>query len=189
MGITSKAVGKAVQVGADLWAPPRIRVDITDVEDLPVDVHAELRLDGARYVVAELAVRQREGGPPITGELIRTIPVQTLVRGGIADVATMGTRAFRTSVALGPEEHARLAGDGPTDETLRWVARIYVQAQLAGEPPTKAVKDTLRIPLSTAGYWIRRTKDKGFMDPVKQAPAMTIDETRRWLDWDKDGNK
>jgi hypothetical protein len=65
---------------------------------------------------------------------------------------------------LAPKERDRLVVASPTDETLLWVARIYVIAELAGDPPAKAVRESLGIPESTANNWIRRAKDRGILD-------------------------
>ncbi len=174
MGITATVTkDKPVHVGSDIWAPPRITVEVVDVPDVAVDLTAELRLDGGRYEVEELRIRRREGGMAVTGEVIRSIPVQSLVRGAVANLTELRTGAFRRPVALTIEDGAKLAAAGPTDETLRWVARLYLMAQLASEAPAKAVKEALDIPSSTAGLWIRRSKDRGYMD-AKEPPRSTM---------------
>jgi hypothetical protein len=189
VGIKTKATElELVHVGAGLYAPPAIWVEATDTE-LPLDISAELVLDGFRYVVGKLTASQREGGAAVTGEALRAIPVQTLVRGAVADRVRLRVNGEQTDVVLPHEERKRLADNGPTDETLTWVARIYLTAELASDPPAKAVKEAMGIPTSTAGYWIRRAKDKGLMDPPpvqestsRMTPEELRESQRRYLD-------
>lgn len=151
-----------MHVGAGLYAPPAILVEATDT-DLPLNLSAELVLRGSRYVIRKLIAWQRDDGAAVTGEALRAIPVQTLVRGAVADWVRLRANGEETDAALPQEDRKRLTDDGPTDETLTWVARIYLTAELTSDPPAKAVKEALSIPTSTAGYWIRRAKDKGLM--------------------------
>jgi hypothetical protein len=173
-------VGDQVAVGADLYAPSR-------QEDIPADIAAVLVLDGRRYVVEELRITRQDDGPPITSELIRKIPVHAIIRSTASlAVELRPARAFdgrpdlqlavlragiedmivRTveDLALSPDDRKRLVAAGPTDETLLWVARVYILAELAGDPPAKVVRETFGVPTSTAGYWIRRAKDRKILN-------------------------
>lgn len=176
IGTKSKERDK-VHVGSDLYAPTRVELTVTGMEDIGVDYVAVLVLEGRRYAVQELRILRRDDGPPITSELIRGIPVAMLIRGAVSNLVDLriaqpspkGTTSHTVGgVLLTPDDRVRLVEAGPTDETLLWVARIYVMATLAGDPPAKSVKETLDIPTSTAGYWIRRAKDRGIL---KQLPA------------------
>lgn len=53
---------------------------------------------------------------------------------------------------------------------LARVAKIYTKAVARGEQPAKAVREALDIPVSTAGYWIRRAKDQGLIPDVTGKP-------------------
>jgi len=172
ISVKSKVGGK-VHVGSDVYAPTRVELTLTGMEDIGADVVAVLLLEGGRYVAQELHITRQDGGAPITSELIRRIAVQSLIRGTvresvelrIAEPSPKGTARHRvTDVVLTPKERRRIVSAGPTDETLLWVARIYVMAELAGDPPAKSVKENLGIPTSTAGNWIRRAKDRGILN-------------------------
>jgi len=65
---------------------------------------------------------------------------------------------------LSDEEVARLRKQGPTDETLGWVAYFYNLAGILGLPPAKQVEVSLRVPRTTASKWVRRAKEKGLID-------------------------
>jgi len=169
-----------VHVGSDLYAPTRVELTVTGMEDIGVDYVAVLVLEGRRYAVQELRILRRDDGPPITGELLRGIPVAMLIRGAVSKLVELHMDPdvdyqlrVPEQVVITPEERRRMVGAGPTDDTLLWVARIYVMAELAGDPPAKSVKETLDIPTSTAGYWIRRAKDRGILEPRGEAVGAT----------------
>jgi hypothetical protein len=187
MGKISLRTKGIVSVGSDVYAPEQVELTQDDVEDMAglrdiaVNFEAVLMLEGARYVVQDLRFIRREGGAPITSELIRRIPVQRIVRGVVTELAELRTDPGAVyesdgmrmrapeQVVIPPDERGRLVGAGPTDETLLWVARVYVMATLAGDPPAKAVKENLGIPMPTANNWIRRAKDRGILK--QQAPT------------------
>lgn len=162
-----------VHVGCDLYAPSRVELRLTGMEDMTADVKAVMVLEGRRYVVQELCITRREGGAPITSELIRGVAVKGLIRGTVSDALELripmpsptGTTAQTVGLVVLPQdERDRLVEAGPTDETLVWVARMYVMAELAGDPPAKHVREAFGVPTSTAGYWIRRAKDRKILD-------------------------
>jgi hypothetical protein len=162
-----------VHVGCDLYAPPRFDATVTGQEEGP-DIAAVITIEGGRYVVQELRITRQAGGPPITSELIRKIPVQTLLRGAVANGVDLRLSLQPgkegpsiqsvTPVYLSQPERDRLVAAGPADETLLWVARFYILAKLAGDPPAKFVREAFGVPTSTAGYWIRRAKDRKILD-------------------------
>lgn len=173
--ITAKGFGGAVNVGLGLTAQRGIRGNMPGGDEYPVDVDVVLLLDGLRYVVDELTIHRREGGVSITGEHLRKIPVQEVVQEVVKGLTWAGVAdadgQIQAPVTFGDKEPARLTRKeikaiveaGPTDQTLEVVARIYVIAELSGEPPAKSVRETFKVPPSTAGYWIRRAKDRGLL--------------------------
>ena len=170
--ISIKSNEDMAHVGSDIYAPTRIELTAVGMDDLAADVTAVLVLDGRRYSVQELRITRREDGPPITGELIRRIPVKAIIRGSVSDSAELREPGREVTFAEftrilevdDPDAARRMVTGGPTDEMLLWVARIYVMAELAGDPPAKAVKENLDIPMPTANNWIRRAKDRGILD-------------------------
>lgn len=63
------------------------------------------------------------------------------------------------------EIRRRLRVQGPTDETLEWVARIYNEARLRRRPPARQVEIDLDVPRTTASKWVRRAREKGLVPP------------------------
>jgi hypothetical protein len=137
------------------------------------DLRARVVYDGRRFHVDELTVSRRDGGPPVTGEALREIAVQAIVRDALKTSNALyigrdipvGTKIS----ALGMIETAeaeRLREAGPVRETLEWVARVYLSAEAIGERPTKAVRQTFGISQTTAGAWIGRARAAGLIAEV-----------------------
>ncbi|MEV4001017.1 hypothetical protein [Actinomadura sp. NPDC049753] len=199
------------------FAPEDVQLDIGDGLKIPtrITVRAEARglelvtlaaeYDGGagRYVARSIQVDPIPGGE-VTGELLRSIPVATILQGGVRS-------ALQTMLLQRGERPPENVGKaGPTTETLRWVARIYRLALLEGDAPTRAVAHVLSIPRSTAGRWVTRARDRGLLtviDPRASREARIqaaeqelneaihqgrgVDEAAAWLrhvKWDPDPN-
>lgn len=161
--ITARAQGGMVDVGHGLSVPRGIKATYPGGDEYPADLEVDLVLDGRRYVVDVLTIRRQEGGVSITGEHIRKIPVQEIVLSLVKSL--LGPVPGSTESAKIARKEIKAAVEaGPTDQTLEVVARFYVIAELAGEPPAKSVRETLKIPASTANVWIRRAKDRGILN-------------------------
>lgn len=158
--------GELVHVKPDLVAPRRIPFKGEGPKGLDVDIRADLVLEGRRYAISRLEVTRTADGVSITGELLRKIPVNRIVR----IVRTVSPLVFirRNEVDIPFDVNAKVkrqvAENGPTPENLTWIARVYSAAELVGEQPAKQVQTTFSLPASTASYWIRRAKDRGLLD-------------------------
>ncbi len=64
-----------------------------------------------------------------------------------------------------------ITGRGPTDEALRFVALAYRLAYALGEAPTKGVMERLKLPRSTAGRWVMRARERGYLGPTTPGAA------------------
>lgn len=129
--------------------------------------------DAEEYRVSRLLVTARAGGPPITGTMLRAIPLHSIVR-TLVDVTARylvptptpsggyEIRELQTS----EQEWDRLGAQGPTPETLDWVARTYLLAKAQLEPPTKAVADTFKVTSRTATYWVKLARERGHFGPA-----------------------
>ena len=65
---------------------------------------------------------------------------------------------------VSPAEVARARAEGPTDESLRLVAHIHQTAAAIGDSPVKAVVNSIGISRPTATRWVRKAREKGFLD-------------------------
>jgi hypothetical protein len=154
-----RMAGKSkVHVGGGVYAPARIHVTDDQLSPLNLDVAitADLALDGRRYVVDEMTFKRRPDGAPVTGEMIRKIPVHSVLQFAVLSEVDMHL--------LSPDLLRRIRAEGPTNETLAVVAQLYILAELGGVPPAKNVCSILGVPIGTANNWIRRAKDRGHLD-------------------------
>lgn len=144
-----------MKVGPGIAVPARVTVIAEDCAG--VDVELEVVPEGGRLVAQEVRVSRREGGPPVTGDAIRSIPIATLTKHAAVHALTYKERDGYTEWSprlLTPEIIEQVRDNGPDAASLEWVAYLYRVALLMGEPPTQAVAQALDLPRSTAGRWV-----------------------------------
>jgi len=163
----------SVAVAPGVLLPTRGRAELTDYHGYNVEAIVSVDPDGAAVSVEQMTIRRREGGPAITGDGIRKLAVQAIVRSavreGIHDGIGRDIPTGSAAVALGmllTSEAARMKAAGPTDETIEWVGRVYQLSELVGDPPTQAVEQAFGVSRSTAGAWIGRARAAGHIRPV-----------------------
>lgn len=140
---------------AEGWEIPReITETFEDHGGVDVTLTAVYSAESGRYEVAELTVSRRPGGPEVTGEALRQVPVKGVLR-------TVTTRHVLDGQPPGPVPP--VPASGPTTETLTWVARIYTLAVLLGDAPTQRVAEAMGVPRATAGRWVTRARDRGLL--------------------------
>ena len=150
------------------FALPKRFSDSILAGDLPYRIDIEVELEGDRFVCVELRAERKRGGPPVTSEGIRKLPVQDLVRTAAMEVVykrrknPQGTGAILTPTQL--RGFKRLAGDGPTEETLEHVALVYRLAYACNDAPTAAVVNAFGLARSTAERWVSRARDLELID-------------------------
>ncbi|WP_211658782.1 hypothetical protein [Phytoactinopolyspora halophila] len=146
-----------VEAGDGLKIPAQVTVTAEDVNGYTAELTARYTAESGRYEVDWLTVRRGDDGQEVTGEGLRSIPVAAILRDGILS-ALSGFTLLQAGAA--PEDLGR---SGPTDETLRWVARVYRFALLVGDAPTQAVASSLDIPRATAARWVTRARDRSML--------------------------
>ncbi|HEY3867604.1 MAG TPA: hypothetical protein VGM10_04620 [Actinocrinis sp.] len=140
----------------------------TAMERLGIEVEGLVDLVGDRLGCVQLEVKGA-GEKTITGELLRQIPVGTLVasavRTGLVQTRLVDDGRLRVTEPawLTPPEGFPKAG--PTDEALQFIALVYQLAYILGESPTKAVAQ-LGMPYATASRWIARARDAEYLLPT-----------------------
>ena len=141
------------------------------------EVELELAFEGdGPYVCREVRVRQRAGGPPVTGEAIRAVPVGRLTNEVITEAVfsgAPGAAAVPLLLRHDEEQKLRMRVDGPTDANLKQVAAVYRFAMLIGAGPTQTVSDVFGLPRSTAGRWVAMARDpkRGFLGETERGKA------------------
>lgn len=176
----SKGRPRFVPIAPGLAAESPLRLHVGDWNgyDLQLDVVALPAIGNraGRFVCCALTVKQREGGPPVTTEAIRGVPVATLVRGVgarhwmvVEQVDASIPALSLTDRTMTAEMVARFKREGPTDEALTWVARAYRMAAVLGDPPTQAVERAFEMPRSTTGRWVALARERGFLGAAEGA--------------------
>ena len=125
--------------------------------------------------VEELRVRQCPGGPPVTVEAIRNLPLARLVRGvgweflkaRVEDPDTGRVRAFDHPAMKSETYCKELVAEGPTDRTLSAVAYLYRIANAVGDAPVKFIEETLELSRSKTSRWIAMAREKGTLGPAE----------------------
>ncbi|MEM9468480.1 MAG: hypothetical protein AAGA90_24135 [Actinomycetota bacterium] len=59
----------------------------------------------------------------------------------------------------------RRGGRGPSDEQLRYLARVYRRAAAVSKRPTRAVSEAMDLPHSTAAKWVIKARERGILEP------------------------
>ncbi len=154
-----------IPVAPGIAGPPEETLTAKDYRGF--DIEVEIVFDGSRYVVRRISVEQRDGGPPVTTESLRDIPVAGLLRTLMPSLLWKLTEHPDGSSTLDelddwPDDATR---HGPTDEALALVAQIYRMAYVCGDRPTKAVEDNLRLARSTAGRWVALARERHLLGP------------------------
>lgn len=157
--VPREAAGKTTLFeGFDLWN----EVEVTLDGYRGFHVRAVVRLHHRRYELDELHVTRLDDGREITGAALREITPPFLVR---RVLRTHREPLWGTS-ALGlflPEEVEAAKAEGPTQNTIRMAAMVYLAAAAVQDPPARAVREVFAVSPRTAGNWIAKAKAAGFI--------------------------
>lgn len=148
------------------WA--KLHVTGSSDDPVPFDVAIDAVLENGRYVVESLSAQRTAGGPPITTEQLRLIPVGRILAEGLATLVRM-------TVPVSSGE-ARITTDPrPLADDLSTVAAIYRIAYACGLPPTKTVAEMLGLPASTANKRVIRARREGLLPATTPGRAGATD--------------
>lgn len=140
-------------------------IETTDPQGLKI--HAIVRLRKGRLRITQMVATSPETAEPVTGETLRKIPVQRLVREVFSDVVSpwqgMSNATRGPLASFRDDLRAHLREAGPVTETLQVVAQVYQAAYVLGDKPAKAVQEAFDVPRPTADRWIRKARDRGFL--------------------------
>ena len=131
-----------------------------------VEMTVDMTDEGIRATAVKVTAQQ--GSPPVTGTILRAVRVWDALREVIVLGTRPGSRHERGVLVrvegLSEEKLVALRQQGPTDETLEWVAYFYKLGGVLGLPPAKQVELSFEIPRTTASKWVRRAREKGLID-------------------------
>jgi hypothetical protein len=180
----STETGKSiVLIGRGITMPQNIKAkfEIRD-EDFQVAIELDVKatqMSGqrpGRLICERLAVTSLPPGGPVTFRTLSRIPVAELIRlAGVNEWqkldSTGGSKVTSTKrVRMSDAMVKQLRAEGPSDETLGWVALTYTLALIFGDSPTRAVEKAFSthegdLPQSTAGRWVSLARRRGFLGP------------------------
>lgn len=138
------------------------------VENL-YDLELHTVYEAGRVICDRLTVTRRPGGPSVTTEGLRKIPIAGLVRDGLESTRLPFREYVFAAEQTAPVDRRPTAG--PTEEDLRAVADSYRAAYATGAPPTRAVMSRLKLPRSTASRWIALARKRGLLGPATPRKA------------------
>ena len=172
------------RVTDDRWGIPTV--------DGGIDVELDVRFDPVlrRYVCVELVAKRQEPTPNADGtyssegrflghittdhltEIKIGACIQTMLLHNDEGAAAEDRVIRDVPNPDGVEPWGRtppegLSEEGPTDRVLLWVAHLYRLGLAIDYNPTKAVEENLKVPRSTAGRWIARARERGYLEPAE----------------------
>jgi hypothetical protein len=161
---------RLIPLKPDLFVPDFASGRVTSKEFPGVVFDMDIRWDvgEVRYRMHRLAISS-DGGIS-TADMHRfSIPRLTTAMAAGEVLIDLGNGSMaRFELALEafnlPELRKKMAVDGPTPETLQWVARIYAWTVAMGGSPNKMVTSLFELPQRTSTRWIARARADGHLD-------------------------
>lgn len=138
-----------------------------DAEPLDYDLRLNLDIVAGRLACIELCAHRREGGPVVTSENLRRIPVGRYVTLAAIDLELVHeVRTAAGGFELVPFEPppSDFAAAGMTDEALREITRLYVWAAATGERPYGLLERDYSLPRAKAARWLATARRRGILD-------------------------
>jgi hypothetical protein len=151
-------VGDGIRVGYR----PRATVD---TDELPVIVELEVAEESGRLVVESLTARRRPGGPPVTIDVLKSLPMVGLVGFTAQGHALAGL--MRVSTASDGSTVTEPMSVEQLDEPER-VAVVYRASLLFGWPPTAAVAEDLGVSKDVAAKRVQAARRAGLLAPTSR---------------------
>lgn len=171
MEYSAKGAGEPVpylEMALGLWFP--MEVEATGAapglaDEYKIVARLSLSPTAMDYRLNALLLHTEDGShADIDATSLRQLSVTT-IRDGIVPAVEKTTDQLadgeRSSGVMDLFSPRRVQGE--MDERLVEVARIYVRERLSGRRPAKGVREQMKVPSSTATYWVRRAKDLGYI--------------------------
>ncbi|WP_448613343.1 hypothetical protein [Modestobacter sp. URMC 112] len=168
--------------GRMLASVPATATFIPDEDDVdPLDFTVQMGIDivDGRLSCVSLSAERLTGGPPITSEGLRRVPVAEYVMGAarfgreiLLERIQNDDGTYRV-VEFDPPA-PDFARDGMTDEALEQVARIYAWAQATGRKATGILLNDYGMPRPTATRWIQTARRRGILRDDHQRTSASV---------------
>lgn len=178
-----------VDLSNGLQVPERLKAEVTDI-GIPAVIEIEVAVRDGVVVCDRIALRSVEGGPPITREMLRDVPIASLATALMANRSLISdfshsawgdidkTRVFAVHGDSAPDEvqdwvrtqTAPRRRHRITDEFLREVAAVY-RRNIDGGAPTQAVAKEKSVSHSTAARYVAQARQRGLLGQTKAGSA------------------
>lgn len=163
---------KATRLRAALGRPHRLGHGFAvmykpeiQVEHEGLDLDLQFDVDDGRLVVTSLCARQRAGGPPVTIDFLKSLP---LVR--FATTSVLGDLGGLVQIeSRGPRDHTVSSADVDDLSALSEVERaavVYRAAYFFGLPPTAKVAEVLGVSHAVAAKRVQAGRRAGLLEPT-----------------------
>lgn len=166
--LESFARKKAVGGGMFRAAVPttvRVQPSADDLEPMDHEVVMDLDVVDGRLVCTRLEVLMAEGGPSVTAEALRRVPVGRYLREAVASELLV--------FEVDPEDERKthsfnwpprdFAAGGMTDDVLQEVARLYHWALATGDAPLGLLEREYGVSRGKASRWISVARRRGYV--------------------------
>ena len=148
--------------GFALLVPP---VALVDDPSLDVVVDLELDVEGDRLVITRFAVERRPGGPPITMDVLKSLPLVRLAAKAATDGVLTGLVHVTTTngtTTVTPAHASEIEALPEIDRT----AVAYRAALFFGLPPTVTVAEMLGVSRDVAAKRVQAARRAGLLEPT-----------------------
>ena len=140
---------------------------VTGETDEELDLRLTLDIVDGRLACVHLVASRRDGGSPVTGELLRRVPVARYVEvagrdaGVLREVRRLDDR--NTQLVPYAPPPADFAAGGMTDETLEQVSRVYAWAQASGNRASGVLLNDFGMSRPTSSRWLAAARQRGIL--------------------------
>lgn len=143
-------------VGGGLRGPESLRVAARLPEHPEVEIRARVALVAGVYEVVELTLRSQPAGRAVPAEVLRQLPMRTLVRRSVGPLL----RSLNLGQVIAPPSGQ---GRGDDETLLRNTAQFFRIARVLGEPPTQEVARRFRVSRATASRRVAAARRAGYL--------------------------
>lgn len=148
---------------AVLWEPT-VRVDDPALD---VVVELELEVEGGRLVVSRLEVERRPDGPPVTVDVLKSLPLVGLTAHAAAGGLLRGLVRVRRTKG-GTQVTAADVEDLDELPEAERAAVVYRAALFFGMAPTASVAEVLGVSRDMAAKRVQAARLAGLLEPTRK---------------------
>ena len=161
----SRGEGEKFRLGSGFLLLYRDNLEVDD-DELGLHVALELEVEDNRLVVTSFCARRLEGGPPVTAEALKSVPLvrwtQLAASGGFL------SGLVRSETTAPGNYKATPATDDDLNKLpeVERAAVVYRGAYFVGLPPTSTVAEVLGVNKAVAAKRVQAARRAGLLEPT-----------------------